>query len=65
MSTIYEHNYEGKRPSQAMILKKVKEAIKQGAIDIHLNWGRIGSGLSTSMRGMAGGNGTAMVGLGL
>ena len=39
MSTFYEHNYEGKRPSQAMILKKVNEAIKQGAIDIHLNWG--------------------------
>lgn len=39
MSTIYEHNYEGKRPSQAQILKKIKEAIKAGAVDINLNWG--------------------------
>ena len=35
----FEYDFQGRRPSKLQVLKKVKEAVAAGAVDISLNWG--------------------------
>ena len=39
MSTIYDINFEGKKPSKAQVMAKVKAAIQSGAAAINIQWG--------------------------
>lgn len=39
MSTTYNHEFTGRRPSKLQVQKVVKQAIESGAVDISLDWG--------------------------
>ena len=39
MSAQFTHEFTGRRPSQSQVVKILKEAVKQGAIDISIDWG--------------------------
>jgi len=39
MSTIYDINFEGKKPSKNQVMVKIKAAIQSGAAAIAVTWG--------------------------
>ena len=39
MSEQYSYEFTGRRPSKAQVIKALKQGIKQGAVDISIDWG--------------------------
>jgi hypothetical protein len=37
--SLYEYDFEGRKPSNSQVLKKINEAIKENASMIHISWG--------------------------